>query len=249
MIVYNKEYEEIYRRMSADRYVTAVDLSIDGSRLVCSDVLSENGSYNSLITVTDMRSGETLYQTSVSDELVLRTGFSDDGKSIYVITDSMLHFYSSELESVTDFKYNQSKTEKFFIENGVIVLTESNNLSGNSMTLIGFDFAGNQLFRENADSKITSVAVGKNELYALSSKYLYSYGFDENKSLTLRKKIATDGRFSTVLADSTGRCITASTKKAVRGILDSDNSDSGENGDENTNSSEKKVRNENFDNR
>ena len=155
------------------------------------------------------------------DELALKIGFSDDASAVYLITDSMLRFYDGKLEEKSFYKYNQTKTEKFFVQNQTIILTENKNLSGNSMTLYGFDFNGNALFTVDADSKITSVCRGKNVMYALSSRYIYAYSFTENGNVNFETKFPSDSNFRNILCDSADRFVAVGTKKALRGQLES----------------------------
>ncbi len=221
VIVYNSKFEEICKVKSATRYVTNVDLAQDGSKIVTTAVTSKNGSYNTLVNVTDVRTGKILYSVEIPEELGLQTGFSNDGNNIYVITDSMLRFYNHNLKETSSFKYNQTKTEKYFVENEKIVLAESNNLSGSSMTLIGFDFSGKQIFNINTEEKITSVSCGKEKLYALSNRNLYAYAFKADGSLEFLTKIPSDGDSKAVICDKEDRFIITSTKKAVRASIDS----------------------------
>lgn len=217
VIVYNSNYEEVFRWMSADRYVTSVDLADDCSKIVTTSITSKNGSFNTLLSITDIKTGDIIYSCEVQDELALKVGFSGDAMGVCLITDSMLHFYDSKLTVINSFKYNQSKTEKYFIQNGKIVLTEANNLSGNSMSLIGFDFSGNQLFDVSTDSRVSSVACGKTMLYALGTHYIYAYDINADGSLVFRCKIPSDTNAKFILTDSSDRFIAAGTKKAVRG--------------------------------
>lgn len=207
--------------MLSDRYVTAIDLSADGTKLLSAAVKSRDGSYDTVITVRDIKKDEILYSAEIKDELALKIGFSDDSSAVYLITDSMLRFYDNKLSEKSFYKYNQTKTEKFFVQNQTIILTENKNLSGNSMTLYGFDFYGNALFSVDADSKITSVCRGKNVMYALSSRYIYAYTFTEDGKPEFAAKFPSDSNFSEILCDSSDRFVAVGTKKALRGQLES----------------------------
>lgn len=221
VIVYNSNYEEVYRWMLSDRYVTAIDLSSDGTKLLSASVKSHDGSYDTLITIRDIKKDEILYSAEIMDELALKIGFSDDASAVYLITDSMLRFYDGKLEEKSFYKYNQTKTEKFFVQNQTIILTENKNLSGNSMTLYGFDFNGNALFTVDADSKITSVCRGKDVMYALSSRYIYAYSFTQDGNVNFEAKFPSDSNFRNILCDSADRFVAVGTKKAHRGQLES----------------------------
>ena len=107
------------------------------------------------------------------------------------------------------------------MQNQTIILTENKNLSGNSMTLYGFDFNGNALFTVDADSKITSVCRGKNVMYELSSRYIYAYSFTENGNVNFETKFPSDSNFRNILCDSADRFVAVGTKKALRGQLES----------------------------
>ncbi len=215
-IAYNSKFEEIFRWECADRYITSLDLSEDASKLLCSAVNSTDGIYDTLIVIYDTHSGEILYKKTISDELALKVAFSKDDKNIFIMTDSMLYFTSDKLEENSTYKYNQSKCEDFFVYDDIIIITESNNLSGNSMEILGFDFGGNMLFSENADSKVTDISVSKQHVFALSPQCVYIYSLDENKNISLKEKKATNTTYTHILSDSNERYILTDTKKALR---------------------------------
>lgn len=222
-ITYNSKFEEIFRWESADRYITSLDLSEDGSKLVCGAVKSLDGVYDAYVVVYDTRSGKVLSQSTIADELILKVAFSENDKNILVMTDSMLHFYSNSLIESSYYKYNQSKSENYYINDHMIVLTESKNLSGNSMEIIGFDYKGNMMFSENADSKITDISINDNYLFALSNQCVYIYSFNEDGSISLAEKKHTNTTYTHILSDSNNRYILADTKKAHRFSINTNN--------------------------
>ncbi len=234
-IAYNSKFEEIFRWECADRYITSVDLSEDGSKLLCTAVNSTDGIYDTLIVIYDAHSGEILCEKSISDELALKAVFSMDGKNIFIMTDSMMYFTSDKLLENNTYKYNQSKCENFFISDDIVVITESNNLSGNSMEILGFDFYGNMLFSENADSKVTDISISKNHIFALSPQCVYIYSLSENNSLSLIEKKPSKTTYTHILSDSNERYILTDAKKAIRFLVD--------------NNEQKGESNENTDNR
>ncbi len=224
VIVYNSNFEEVLRWMSSERYVTALDLSYDGKRIVTGAVTTQGGSYNTEITIMSVSTGEYLHKYTISDELALKAGFTESG-NVYIITDSMIHFLNDKLELTDSIKYNQSKTEKFFVENNTIVLTESNNLIGNSVTLHAYSTDGNKLFEVNCDSEVSSVAIGKTKLYALSSRFIYAYNINQDGSLEFISKTNAETNAINVLCDSVDRCITTSKKTATRRVTDQSDSE------------------------
>jgi len=220
VIAYNSKYEEVFRWMSADRYVSALALNDIGTRLACCAVTSQNGVYDTKIIIYDLTSGEVDSEISLSDELPLKIVYSEDSSRIILITDSMIHFYNTKLEDEKTYKYNQSKIDKYFLSDRMVVISESNNLSGNSMTLIGFDYSGQQLFSENADSKVSDISIGKDMLYALSPQYVYCYAINDDLSVEPEGKFATGSQYRHILSDSSDRYIVADTKSAHRSSVE-----------------------------
>lgn len=215
-IAYNSEYKEVFRWECSDRYITSVDISDDGAYLLCTAVKSTDGMYDSQVIVYDIRNGKAVSQLAIADELTFKAEFSQNRKNIFVLTDSKLYFTDDKLENTKEYKYNQSKCENFFVEKDIVIITESNNLSGNSMAITGFDFSGNKLFSVNADSKVSDISVSNSHLFALSPQSVYIYTFNEDKTLTLTEKKLTVSVFTEILADNNGRYIIADSKKALR---------------------------------
>lgn len=215
-IAYNSDYKEMFRWECSDRYITSVDLSDDGAYLLCTAVKSSDGIFNSQVIIYDTRNGKAVSEYTIEDELTLKAEFSQNRKNIVILTDSKLYFSDDSLVEINEHKYNQSKCESFFVEKDCVIITESNNLSGNSIAITGFDFEGNLLFSENADSKVSDISVSDSHLFALSPQNVYIYAINDDNTLTLVEKKLTGSVFTNILSDNNGRYIIADSKKAQR---------------------------------
>lgn len=217
-IVYNSSYKEFFRWQSAERYITTLALSDTASRLLCCAVNSDDGIFDSKILIFDTNSNTTspLHSISLTDEIPLKCGFSKDNQSIFVMTDSKIHFFNKNLEEISSYKYNQSKTESFYINDNTIIFLESNNLSGNSMSVIAFDYTGNQTFKFNCDERIVDICESKHGVFALSNHSVFVYRYNNENALEFIEKKPLDYTYKHILCDTDGRYILADTKNASR---------------------------------
>ena len=150
------------------------------------------------------------------DELPIYISYSQNGKDIYVITDSNIKFYTSKLDFKTSYKFNQSKIENYYTHADMILLTELNNLSGNSTKLLAFDTSGNKLFDFNINDSVTDISIGKQHIYALGNDGVYSYGFDSDYKYEFQGTAPINERYNSILCDSEENCYIVSDTKVVR---------------------------------
>ena len=201
-------YVETFRYLSSESYVTSIALSDDGSRLLISAADSKNGSYYSSVSVFDVYSSSQspLYKAEVNDELPIKVCFSKDAGGAFVITDSGIIFYDASLKETDRYKFNQSKTEDFFIGDDLIAITERNNLSGNSMLISGLDTNGKLLFTLSADDEIYDIAFAKNKIFALGDGGVYEFTKKNDGQYSRSGFSALSSRYNTIVSDTDGNC-------------------------------------------
>lgn len=169
-----RDYVDVYTLKSSD-FLTSSAISHSGRYLVTSSVESLEGSYVCGIHIydTSSKSVSPAYSHKISDELPIKVGFADNNKSVYLITDSSVHFYNSDFEETFNYKFNQSKIERFYENDEMIILTEKNNLSGNSVMLIGLSKYGDELFQINISDEIYDISIGDENIFALGKLNVY----------------------------------------------------------------------------
>ena len=200
-------YIEVYKYFSSENYVTSVSLSSSGEHLLVTYADSLSGSFNCSVSVFDIYSDSStpVHSAKISDELVLNACFTNKSE-IYVITDSGIVFYNSSLEEINKFTFNQSKTSSYFVNDDMIMVTERNNLSGNSMLLNGIDFSGNVLFSINADDEIHDISFGKDKFFALGEDGIYEYSADKDEGFKRSGVYLSNTRFNSIVTDTDNNC-------------------------------------------
>ena len=202
------DYVEIFRFLSSESHVTSVALTEDGKRLLLTHADSQNGSYNCGISVFDVYSSaqSPIYKSSINGELPIKVSISKDESGYFCITDSGIIFYNDKLEEKNRFKFNQSKTEDYFIDDNLIVISERNNLSGNSMLITGIDSSGDVLFTLPADDEIYDIAFSHNTILALGDGGIYKFTKKNGGEYERVAFHALTSKYNTITSDTQGNC-------------------------------------------
>jgi len=206
LLVYNDNYKEVFRWLSADNYITSIALSENGRNVAACTTASLDGSYNSSVKIFSINSTDATHSVSIGDELPVSIGYSSDGSTVYVITDSSIRFYSTSLDELSVYKFNQSKIDRFFENENLLILTERNNLSGNSMSLIGLDKNGNEIFNLNVRDEICDIAIGKNKFFALGEHSIFEFSIQEDGSYAQSGIRGIDEKYTSVVCDTSDNC-------------------------------------------
>ena len=96
----------------------------------------------------------------------------------------------------------QAQERKKFIDNDMIVISESNNLTGSSMSLISLDNRGNILFDINVTDEIENVSFGRNCIFALGNNYAFVISKDDSGSYSLNDTAALSYKYNYSVVDT-----------------------------------------------
>jgi len=217
IFVYDSDYKQKYKLSSGNKHFNSIELSKNGNYILYSSVASHEGNYNCSLSINDVtkKTSEPIKTYKLLNEFPVRVGYSDDEKSIYAVTDSAIHFFDSNLKLKHTYKFNQSKVENYFIENNILVITEKNNLSGNSVTLTGISLDGKELFELNLPDKIVDISIGESKLFALGWDNIFEISKSENAfSVTNVREIPE--KYNAITCDSKDNCYVATNTKFKR---------------------------------
>lgn len=216
LIIYNSSFDEIYRWLSEENYLSALSLSPNGRNAAVATVRSDGGAYKCGIRVLNTSKEEPEYISEEFDELPVFLRYSQNGRQLYAITDSAIHFYNSDLTEITQHKFNQSKINNFYTYEDLVFITESNNLSGNSVTLTGFDTSGNEVVSINISDEVHDVAIVNDKIYTLGNDCVYRYTFGEQNKGSSDGYVMLTEQYNSILCDSDENCYFASNSSVVK---------------------------------
>ena len=217
LIVYNENFKEYFKWLSEENYLSSVTLSPNGKNTAVTTVKADNGSYKSSVRVFDTSKENPTHVSEEFDELPIYISYSENGKNIYVITDSCIRFYSSSLEEKASYKFNQSKIANYHTHDDLILFTEYNNLLGNSTTITIYKTDGTKISDINVNDSVRDIAFGDDTIYALGLDCVFRYKYsNENNGYKEDGVIPLDEQYSHILCDSENECYIASESTVSR---------------------------------
>lgn len=219
--VYNSDYNKrIFEYYSADNYITSLALSQKARELAISCVSSDDGSFDSSIKLFDVRSQNPTHTFELPGEMPVKIGYSSDEENIFAITDSNIHFFTSKLKNIKSYKFNQSKTDFYRIKNDIIVLTEKNNLSGNSMKVIGFKTDGSELFSLDVNDELYDLAIGNDKMFALGKHSVFEFSKDDDGKYRQTGVRAVDTKYNHIVTDTKDNCYITNSSSCIKITFD-----------------------------
>lgn len=230
VIVYGPKggsYGEIFRWMSPDKHILSVALNSNASELVCSAVFNRNGAFVTELIVYDIATGEKKYSVQLDDTMVMTLGYADNDSSIYALADGRFFSFDKSLEQKGLSEFNRSNAKFFKKADNAFIVSQTNNLSGNSMTVNVFDYAAKPVVVFKTDKKVLDAEYFGSRLYVLYKDSLVIYDCEDGKA----KETATlplDIQYKAVRTDGYGRYILVGAKTALRGTVENLIGDEGE---------------------
>ena len=204
-----KDYTLSYSKES-DKFFNSVSLTDNGKNVLASSVSSSGGKYDCSISVFDTKSNSKtpVLDFSTENELPVLTNVNNNGASYFAITDSSVKFFDKNLTETSTYKFNQSKVSDFYSNEKIIVITERNNLSGNSMKLNILDAAGNIIREFTIPDEISDVAIGNKFIFALGENGVYRYSIDAEDT-SADSTYSVDTKYHSVVCDTDDNCYIA----------------------------------------
>ncbi len=220
VIVFDVDGNEIFRWMSPDKYVMSVSLNSNGSYVACAAISNKNGSFVTDLIIYNTSTGEKMQTVTLEDTMALKIGYANNDSNIYVLTDGRFLCYDKDLKLVGAQSYNAHNARFFKEFDDCFIISQSNNLSGSSMTVYAYDYEGRLVFEHHTDNKITDVSYTDSTLYILTRESISVYDYDTTgKGLTFLAEMPVDKQYKAVKTDDYGRYILVGAKNAARGSL------------------------------
>lgn len=204
----NKEKDYVLRYSKQfDRFINSVSLAENGKQAFVSTISSLNGKYDCLLSVfdTDSTSSSPILSYPSESELPVKVSISKNGAELYAVTDSSLMFFGKNLQNINTYHYNQNKISGYYSNNSLIVLTERNNLAGNSMKLTVLSSDGTKVRDFTVSDEIYDVSIGKNFVYALGKNSVYRYAVATD-NIEQDSTSPIDVKYHSVVCDTQDNC-------------------------------------------
>lgn len=200
-----KDYVLNYNKLF-DKFINNASLSDNGKNVLVSSVSSNNGKYDCNIMIFDCQSdSSTPSETYSTVELPIKTYFNSNASNALSVTDSSVHFFDKNLDVNNSYLFNQSKVSSFYFDNNYLVISEKNNLAGNSNKITIFSSEGNTVRTINIPDEIYDITIGHKYIYALGKEGVYRYSvLENNKSDDTVFPI--EARYHSIICDTADNC-------------------------------------------
>lgn len=220
VLVFDSAGNELFRWMSPDKYLTGVALNANASTVVCTAVSNKDGAFCTELLCYNTATGAQLASKELLDTLALSVGFASNDSTIYVLSDHGLHCFDRMLSDIGVSSYNPENARFFRVFDDCLLIAESNDLSGSSMTVRGYGYDASQLFEIRSEKKVLDAAYQDRTLYLLSSEQLsvYDYG-TEKAELTCLATLPLEHQYRALCVDDYERYVLVGAKNASRGSL------------------------------
>lgn len=204
---HERDFIDMYT-LKSSHFLTSSAISHSGRFIVAASVESSKGSYKSSVNLYDTTSNSStpISSYSIKNELPVKVGFADNNATVFVITDSAIHFLSDKFESSNVFRFNQSKVEKYYESDEMLIITEHNNLSGNSVLLTALSKYGDVIFEINISDEIYDIAIGKNKVFALGKQSIYEITKNKDDVFKITNASALSTRYFGIVCDTSDNC-------------------------------------------
>lgn len=215
IIAYDKDFDEIFRWMSRDRYITAVFLTDSAKKVIAADTYMKNGVFESEIICFDTGNGQELFKTSFDDELPMKLFCS--GRRIALLTDKSLKFFNNSGELISSVPLSSGTLNGFYPYGDCIILSKQTKVLGNVSSVEIYNFNGDVVYENSYQDEVLDLSYKDGTLYVLERGKL-SITDDVLKTRAQRdtEEIETDIIYTGVFASDNGEYVLVSSSGASK---------------------------------
>ena len=189
--VYNSNFALVNKIMKY-KYVTAIDLSENGKRLLISSVyIGENGDLKSEVTVMSVGSERVSDTLVVDGGVVYACSFFDDG-SFFLLTDDALRFYNKKGEYKKSVAHELKMSFFAVSGRGVSLVYED---TGDQNKLISYDKSGEKTSSALFKGRVLDLIADEYTAYALTENEVIAATLSGGKTKSIEIPSAIKGAF------------------------------------------------------
>ena len=212
-------YNEIFRWMSPDKYVLSIALNSNATELACSAVFNRNGAFVTELIVYDVNTGEKKHSVELDDTMIMKLGYTHGDGSIYALADGRFFSFDKKLNLKNTAEFSRNNAKFFKETDDVFILSETNNLSGSSMTISLLGYDAKPVLELKTEEKVIDADVFGERLYVLYKNNLVIYDFSDGKAVE-KANLPLDMQYKAVRTDGYGRYVLVGAKNALRGTVE-----------------------------
>ncbi len=181
--VYNKKFEQIYRWYTPDKLVMDADFRDGDKEFMISAIgTNKDGTVYSEILLCESDKEEKKAQFRLSDEIIYRARYTDDGGYI-LIGGKAIYYYNAAHERINTVSYS-GYTPVNVDSNGTLTYFSLNkNIVGSNYEVTVTDERGDLLYRGNVSGEITKALLHENALYLLFDRSVMRIGLETGSQI------------------------------------------------------------------
>jgi len=175
VIVYNSKFEELYRRYSADNFISDVDISNDNKMLAVSLFNSVGGRVLSKIEFFNFNNTDVLSSIEGIEDLIFSIDFKRN-RSLHFLTKEALYVSEDYTTAEKAESFENEYLQKFLIEDDEHdILALSMQKNANNSELIIFDFSGKAIVKNNLKKDVKSIDINHGKIGVLTNDNIMIY--------------------------------------------------------------------------
>lgn len=211
VVVYNDDFEEAFRWLSVDKFVTDCVLT-NTDALFLTTVRVENGDLLGEVLELKVGRSEPVSSYVLADEMPVDIAWTRRG--MLYLTDSSLRFLSGG-EEVRSTAFPSRSLEKAAMGDQICVVAQNELSVGVNIKLRLFDREGNEVFSRDLSAQIQDLCVLEDEAYLLTYNHLYRLS-----SEGVWKEYEVDGDYSAIAVLSKNTVALCSDSRAKIMVLE-----------------------------
>ena len=167
VIVYDKEFLEIYNKKFGDKYTVSIALNKYGNRLLTFMSSASGGDFVSEVYELDTTKEDPINTLKFIGEMPLKVSYCDDN-SIIVLTSKALRMYDNNFNLKSEMFFSENLPVSYHFSGKYVIMSYIVGTIHNSSRIDIYDLQGNLVRSESFEEDIQDIAIGADKAYVLT---------------------------------------------------------------------------------
>ncbi len=172
--ILGNDYNTVFKWNSADKYMTVMEFSDNGSNFVVGSIDVDGANYVSTLDFFNIHKDKKIAEIKLNDDIII--SFKYKNGYVYAVGEKNTYVINNKAEIIQKYDYKSKFLKAYYnnLNNSVILIFDSYSKVGNNQIIV-LDDKLEEKGRKNITGKIIDITADNNKLHVLTDNSLMTF--------------------------------------------------------------------------
>ena len=172
--ILGNDYNPVFKWNSADKYMTAMEFSNNGSNFVVCSIDVDGANYVSTLDFFNIHKDKKIAEIKLNDDVIISVKYKN--VYVYAVGEKNTYIISNKAEIVQKYNYKSKFLKAYYnkLENNIILIFDSYSKVGNNQIIV-LDDKLEEKGKKNITGKVIDITEDNSKLHILTDNSLITF--------------------------------------------------------------------------